>query len=53
MCIHDELIFDVPSYEAHHVENIKVQMEIEPKVYVPIVAEVERTSTTWADKGKS
>ena len=51
MCIHDELIFEVPSGEEDHIENIKRMMEIEPSVHVPIVAEVERTSTTWADKG--
>jgi len=50
MCIHDELIFDVPESEIHHIEEIKRQMQIEPMVHVPIVAEVERTKTTWADK---
>lgn len=53
LCVHDELIFDVPKDETHHIDEIKRQMENEPMVHVPIVAEVERTTTTWADKGKS
>lgn len=52
MCIHDEIIFDVPKGEETHVEIIKKMMEYAPNILVPIVAEVERTSTTWGDKGK-
>lgn len=51
MCIHDELIFDVPSGEENHITEIRQMMEHAPTVAVPIVAEVERTSKTWADKG--
>jgi DNA polymerase-1 len=53
MCIHDELIFDVPVGEEKHIQEIKKIMEHAPNIAIPIVAEVERTTTTWADKGKS
>lgn len=52
LCVHDELIFDVTKGEEHHIEIIKDMMEHAPNISVPIVAEVERTTTTWADKGK-
>jgi len=53
LCVHDELIFSVPKGEEHVIEQIKQMMEHAPIVQVPIVAEVERTTKTWADKGKS
>ena len=53
LCVHDELIFSVPKGEEDSIEQIKKMMEHAPIVQVPIVAEVERTSKTWADKGKS
>lgn len=53
MCVHDEIIFDVPKGEEHHIAIIQKMMEHAPIIQVPIVAEVERTSKTWADKGKS
>ena len=52
LCVHDELIFDVPAGEEHHIHEIQRIMEDAPTILVPIVAEVERTTTTWADKGK-
>jgi len=53
LCVHDELIFNVPKGEEGFIEQIKQMMEHAPIVQVPIVAEVERTTKTWADKGKS
>lgn len=53
LCVHDELIFHVPVGEERHIEEIKKMMEDAPIVRIPIVAEVERTAKTWADKGKS
>lgn len=53
MCIHDEIIFDVPKGEERHIVAIQMMMEHSPIIQVPIVAEVERTTTTWKDKGKS
>ncbi len=52
LCVHDELIFDVPIGEEKHIISIRQMMEDAPNIHVPIVAEVERTTTTWADKGK-
>ena len=52
LCVHDELIFDIPNGEEHHINTIREMMEYAPNISVPIVAEVERTTTTWADKGK-
>jgi DNA polymerase-1 len=52
LCVHDELIFDVPIGEEKHITSIRQMMEDAPNIHVPIVAEVERTTTTWADKGK-
>jgi DNA polymerase-1 len=52
LCVHDELIFSVPDGEEKHIIEIQRMMENAPIVSVPIVAEVERTTKTWADKGK-
>lgn len=51
--IHDELAFEVaPEEEAFVPKKIKEIMEdVKNKVpWVPIVAEVEKTNTTWAEK---
>ena len=53
LCVHDELIFSIPKGEEKHINVIRQMMEHAPNILVPIVAEVERTTTTWADKGKS
>lgn len=53
LCVHDELIFDVSSDEFEHINTIRQMMESAPIIHIPIVAEVERTTKTWADKGKS
>lgn len=48
--IHDELLFIVPTEEADEVFNFKKIMEDTDGWYVPIVAEVDASNTTWADK---
>ena len=48
--IHDELLFIVPPDEAEEVYNFKRIMEDTDGWYVPIVAEVDASNTTWADK---
>jgi DNA polymerase-1 len=50
LCIHDELVFEVYDGEAHIISEIKKMMEDTPNVLVPIIAEVEKTKTCWADK---
>lgn len=50
LCVHDELQFDCDEGVDEHIAVIKSIMEDTPKILVPIVAEVERTETTWADK---
>lgn len=51
--IHDELCFEIaPEEESFVPKKIKEIMEdVKDKVpYVPIVADVEKSNTTWADK---
>lgn len=48
--IHDELLFIVPPEEADEVYNFKAIMENTDGWYVPIVAEVDASNTTWAEK---
>jgi DNA polymerase-1 len=54
MAIHDELIFNVVNGEEYIVKDIKTLMEsVREKVpFVPIVADVEKTTTNWAEKEK-
>lgn len=49
-CIHDELCVCVAEGEHDVLYKIKQIMENTIKTTVPIVAEIEVTSTTWADK---
>lgn len=49
-CIHDELCVCVAEGEHDVIYNIKHIMENTIKTFVPIVAEIEVTKTTWADK---
>ena len=49
-CIHDELCVCVAESEHDVIYKIKHIMENTIKTFVPIVAEIEVTSTTWADK---
>lgn len=53
LCVHDELQFENvsgnPALEQH-IWNIKAIMEDTPDILLPIVAEVEKTFTNWAEK---
>lgn len=49
-CIHDELCVCVAPGEHDVIYKIKYIMENTVKTHVPIVAEIEVTNTTWADK---
>ena len=49
-CIHDELCVCVAEGEHDVIYKIKDIMEHTVKTFVPVVAEIEVTSTTWADK---
>lgn len=48
--IHDELLFIVPPEEVEYVYKFKAIMEDTGGWYVPIVAEIDASNTTWADK---
>jgi DNA polymerase-1 len=50
LCIHDELVFEVYEGEQHVIPKIKAMMEHTPGVLIPIIAEIEKTNTCWADK---
>jgi DNA polymerase-1 len=50
MNIHDELSFEVWEGEEYMLPTIKRIMEVAEWSKVPIVADVELTATTWADK---
>jgi DNA polymerase-1 len=52
LCVHDELQFEIPENEDWLVPKIKEIMESTTDIMVPIVAEVEFTSTNWAEKRK-
>lgn len=49
-CIHDELCVCVAEGEHNVLYEIQKIMETTVKTFVPIVAEIEVTNTTWADK---
>ena len=49
-CIHDELCVCVAEGEHNVLYEIQKIMETTVKTFVPIVAEIEVTDTTWADK---
>jgi DNA polymerase-1 len=49
-CIHDELCVCVAEGEHDVIYKIQWLMENTVKTFVPIVAEIEVTNTTWADK---
>ena len=50
MQIHDEISYEIyPGEEKHVVEFKKIMQKFEGS-YVPIVADLEFTTTTWADK---
>ena len=48
--IHDELLFIVPPEELEQVYKFKAIMEDTHGWYIPIVAEIDASNTTWADK---
>lgn len=49
-CIHDEICVCVAEGEHDVIYKIQHLMEHTVKTYVPVVAEIEVTTTTWADK---
>lgn len=49
--VHDELQIEVYEGEEWIIPTIRDMMEYTPKIQVPIVAEIEKTTTNWAEKG--
>lgn len=49
-CIHDEICVCVAEGEHDVIYKIQHIMEHTVKTFVPVVAEIEVTNTTWADK---
>lgn len=49
-CIHDELCVCVAKGEHDVIYKIQEIMQNTVKTFVPVVAEIEVTNTTWADK---
>jgi DNA polymerase-1 len=49
--VHDELQFEVYDGEEWIIPEIQKIMEYTPKIQVPIIAEIEKTTTNWAEKG--
>lgn len=50
MQIHDELSFEVAPGEEKHISKIQEIMQTYPDSLVPIVADLEWTTSSWADK---
>jgi DNA polymerase-1 len=50
MTIHDEVSLELYNGEEFILEKIKAIMEEAPELQVPIVAELEITTTNWAEK---
>ena len=50
MQIHDELSYEVYPGEEKHVLEFKKIMQKFDGTYVPIIADLEFTTTSWADK---
>lgn len=50
MNIHDECSFEIAPGEAHILHDLKKIMEDFPGALIPIVADLELTTTTWAEK---
>lgn len=50
--IHDELVFSVPKDEVHLVEKLQHILQDTEDVlkWIPMVSEIEYTSTNWAEK---
>lgn len=50
MQIHDEISYEIYPGEEEHVKEFKRIMQKFEGSYVPIIADLEFTTTTWADK---
>lgn len=50
MNIHDECSFEIAPGEEHILHDLKRIMETFPGTKIPIVADLELTTTTWAEK---
>lgn len=50
MQIHDEISYEIYPGEEHHVKEFQRIMQKFEGSYVPIVADLEFTTTNWADK---
>ena len=50
MQIHDEISYEIYPGEEHHVAEFQKIMQKFEGTYVPIVADLEFTTTNWADK---
>lgn len=50
MQIHDEISYEIYPGEEEHVKEFKKIMQKFEGSYVPIIADLEFTTTTWADK---
>ena len=50
MQIHDELCFEIYPGEEPEIFEFQRIMQDYPEALVPIVAEIEISKTTWADK---
>ena len=50
MQIHDEISFEIWPGEEEHVYKFKEIMQTFPDAYVPVIADLEFTTTTWGEK---
>lgn len=48
--IHDELLFIMPKEELEYAYVFKEIMEQTDNWYIPIIAEIDASNTTWAEK---
>ena len=51
-CIHDEIIYRIHESEEFLIPMLKEIMEYTPLINVPIISEIDVTSTNWASKSK-
>lgn len=51
-CIHDEIVFRIHHSEHYLIPVLKGLMEYTPQIKIPIVSEIDWTSTNWAAKHK-
>jgi len=50
LCIHDEIVVEIHESEGELVEQIKEIMEDRETFRVPILVNIEKTSTDWSEK---